>query len=123
LISHLLFAIPGIKGVDFGCGFDAAGMKGSEYNDVITSPAGTSKENNAGGISGGITNGNDVLLTVAVRPSSSIKKVQQAFDLTTGKEADLQVAGRHDACFALRVPVIVEAAVAIVLADLSNTVR
>ena len=118
LLSHILFSIPGVKGVDFGAGFDAADMKGSEFNDVIISPTGQSKENNAGGITGGITNGNDLLMTVALRPSSSIKKAQQAFNIVTGKETTFQIDGRHDACFALRVPVIVEAAVAVVLADL-----
>jgi chorismate synthase len=118
LLSHLLFAIPGVKGVDFGAGFDVADMKGSAFNDVIISPEGKTEENNAGGIAGGISNGNDLLMTVAVRPSSSIKKVQKAFDFVTEKETELQINGRHDACFALRVPVIVEAAVAVVLADL-----
>jgi len=119
MLSHLLFSIPGVKGVEFGAGFNAVDLKGSEYNDIITSPTGKTKENNAGGITGGITNGNDLLLTVAVRPSSSIKKAQKAFDLAAEKEVDFQITGRHDACFALRVPVIVEAAVAIVLADFS----
>ncbi|MCL2097964.1 MAG: chorismate synthase [Bacteroidales bacterium] len=119
LLSHLLFSIPGVKGVEFGAGFDAAEMRGSEYNDAIISPAGKTKENNAGGIIGGITNGNDLLLTVALRPAASIKKIQKAFDLTTEKELGFQLSGRHDSCFALRAPVIVEAAVAIVLADLS----
>ena len=118
LLSHILFAIPGVKGVDFGAGFEAAEMKGSEYNDRIISSTGQTEENNAGGITGGITNGNDLLLTIALRPSASIKKAQKAFHLVTEKEIDFQVDGRHDACFALRAPVIVEAAVAIVLADL-----
>ena len=118
LLSHLLFAIPGVKGIDFGAGFDAADRKGSEFNDMIISPTGKTKENNAGGITGGITNGNDLFMTVAVRPSSSIKKTQKAFNFAMNKEEDFQVNGRHDACFALRVPVIVEAAVAVVLADL-----
>ncbi len=118
LISHLLFAIPGVKGVEFGAGFEAVQMKGSEYNDVITSPDGHTESNNSGGISGGITNGNSLTLNVAVRPSASIVKPQQTIDLTTGKMTNLQINGRHDACFALRMPVIVEAAVAIVLADL-----
>ena len=118
LISHLLFAIPGVKGVDFGAGFGAADMRGSEYNDAIILPTGKTKENNAGGITGGITNGNDLFMTVAIRPPSSIRKTQQTFDLVAGKETELQASGRHDACFALRTPVIVEAAVAVVLADL-----
>jgi chorismate synthase len=119
LLSHLFFAIPGVKGVDFGVGFDAADMmKGSEFNDVIINATGQTKENNAGGITGGITNGNDLFMTVALRPPSSIKKAQQAFNIVSEKETTLQIVGRHDACFALRTPVIVEAAVAVVLADL-----
>ncbi|MDR0295606.1 MAG: chorismate synthase, partial [Prevotellaceae bacterium] len=118
LLSHILFSIPGVKGIDFGAGFDVADMKGSEFNDVIINATGQTKENNAGGITGGITNGNDLFMTVALRPSSSIKKAQQTFDLVTEKETTLQIDGRHDTCFALRASVIVEAAVAIVLADL-----
>ena len=118
LISHLLFAIPGVKGVEFGAGFEAARMKGSGYNDVIISPDGRTADNNSGGINGGITNGNSLTLNVAVRPSASIAKLQQTIDLNTCKMVDFQIDGRHDACFALRMPVIVEAAVAIVLADL-----
>ncbi len=120
LISHLLFAIPGIKGVEFGAGFEAANMKGSEYNDVIIDLEGHTSDNNTGGISGGITNGNALSLRVAVRPSASIAKSQKTIDLNTGQMVDFQVGGRHDACFALRVPVIVEASVAIVLADLMS---
>lgn len=118
VMSHLLFSIPGVKGVEFGAGFDAAAMKGSEYNDVVISPDGRTNQNNSGGISGGITNGNELCLSVAVRPPASIAKMQQVVDLKTNELIDFQVGGRHDACFALRMPVIVEAAVAVVLADL-----
>jgi len=118
LLGHLMFSIPGIKGVEFGAGFAGSRMRGSEYNDVIISAAGETATNNAGGINGGITNGNRLFFRVAVRPTASIARSQPTIDLRTGQRGEVQAAGRHDACFALRVPVIVEAACAIVVADL-----
>jgi len=117
-ISQILFSIPAVKGVEFGAGFRAASMKGSEHNDPIIDSTGKTLTNNAGGINGGITNGNNIVLRVAVKPTSSIGKEQSTFDFSTGKMTTLKVEGRHDACIALRIPVIVEAAVAIALADL-----
>ncbi|MDR3184530.1 MAG: chorismate synthase [Prevotellaceae bacterium] len=118
LLAHLLFAIPAVKGVEFGAGFAAAAMRGSQHNDPLVSPDGTTATNHAGGITGGITNGNDLAFRVAVKPTSSIAKPQQTLNLDTGRIETLEVHGRHDACIALRVPVIVEAATAIVLCDL-----
>ena len=118
LLAHLLFAIPAVKAVEFGAGFAAAAMKGSQHNDPIISPGGKTATNNAGGITGGITNGNDLFFRVAVKPTSSIMLPQQTINLATGEIETLTVRGRHDACIALRVPVIVEAATAIVLCDL-----
>lgn len=118
LLGHLIFAIPGIKGVEFGAGFAGSRMTGSEYNDEIVSTTGETKTNNAGGINGGITNGNELVLRVAVRPTASISKSQSTIDMETGERRRLSVEGRHDACFAVRVPVVVEAATAIVMADL-----
>jgi chorismate synthase len=118
LISHIVFAIPAIKGIEFGSGFMAAQMKGSHHNDAIIDQTGKTKTNNAGGITGGLTNGNDLVFRVAVKPTSSISVAQQTLDLNTLKEETLQVKGRHDACIALRVPVVLEAATAIALADL-----
>jgi chorismate synthase len=118
LVSHIVFAIPAVKGIEFGAGFLSARMRGSECNDEIIDRSGRTRTNNAGGINGGITNGNDVCFRVAVKPTSSIARTQRTIDLRTGEAAELTVAGRHDACIALRVPVIVEAATAIVLADL-----
>lgn len=118
LLSHLLFSIPGIKAVEFGAGFAGARMRGSEFNDPIASGTGETRTNNAGGINGGITNGNDLLLRVAVRPTASIGIPQDTIDLDTGEQTRLSIKGRHDVCFALRVPVIIEAACAIVMADL-----
>jgi len=117
LLSHLVFSIPGIKAIEFGQGFACARMAGSEYNDRIVSPSGETATNNSGGIIGGITNGNPLFFKVAVRPTASIGRAQQTVDLETGQPAEVLAAGRHDTCFALRVPVIVEAACAIVLAD------
>lgn len=118
MISHIAFAIPGIKGIDFGAGFAAAAIKGSEYNDPILDSSGKASSNNSGGISGGITNGNEIAFRVVVRPTASIAKEQDTVDLTTGKKAKISVEGRHDACIALRAPVVVEAAAAIALADM-----
>ena len=124
-LSHALFAIPGVRGVEFGDGFAAARMKGSEHNDCFT-PEGidgheglvTPATNHAGGINGGITNGNPLTFRVAFKPTSSIAKTQRTFDFAKGEMTDFQVPGRHDTCFALRTPVVVEAMAAIVLADL-----
>lgn len=116
-LAHLLFAIPGIKGVEFGAGFAVSKMKGSDYNDPILDDSGRTATNNAGGINGGITNGNPIVFRVAARPSASISKTQETIDLRTGRPCKLEVHGRHDACFGLRLPVIVEAAAAVVSAD------
>ncbi len=118
LISHIVFAIPGIKGIEFGIGFAAAGMKGSEVNDAILDKKGKSATNRAGGVSGGITSGNPVVFRIAVRPTPSIRVSQQTVNLETGKKTEITVTGRHDTCFALRLPPIVEGVTAIALADL-----
>ena len=118
LISHAVFSIPGINGIDFGSGFSASKMKGSIHNDLIIDSDGTTETNNSGGINGGIANGNNILFTVSVKPSSGIKKAQSTYSFKEGKRVEMSIKGRHDACIALRVPVIVEACAAIVLADL-----
>lgn len=117
LISHLVFAVPGIKGIEFGSGFACTKMKGTECNDVIVNKEGKTKTNHAGGINGGLTNGNELIFRVAVRPPSSVKKEQSTINLQTGETVKISVHGRHDACIALRMPVILEAVTAIVLAD------
>lgn len=117
-ISHLAFSIPSIKGIEFGTGFNAAKMKGSEYNDLIVDTNGKTGTNHVGGVVGGITNGNPLQFRVAVKPTSSIGKAQQTVNLESGKVEELVIPGRHDACIALRMPVILEAITAIVLADL-----
>ncbi len=164
-LAHALFAIPGVRGVEFGDGFAAARMKGSEHNDCFAPQGGcchghgeggchgdgdhegcghgeqhegcchgeghhesgccgrhgghaVPATNHAGGVNGGITNGAPLVLRVAFKPTSSIAKAQQTYDFAKGAMTTLQVPGRHDTCFALRTPVIVEAMVSIVLADL-----
>lgn len=118
VISHLAFAVPAIKGIEFGSGFAAASMKGSEHNDPILDETGKTATNHAGGVNGGLTNGNELVFRVAVKPTSSIAKKQESFSLETGKVEEMEVKGRHDACIALRVPVVIEAITAIALADL-----
>jgi chorismate synthase len=118
LLSHAAFSIPAVKGVEFGAGFAACGMRGSECNDEILTPEGRTKTNHAGGIHGGITNGNELVFRVAVKPTSSIRMTQRTVSLKTGKAVKVTVEGRHDACIALRVPVVLEAVTAMVLADL-----
>lgn len=116
-LAHTIFAIPGVRGVEFGDGFMAAKMKGSEHNDPIGED-GRPTKNGAGGANGGITNGAPIVFRVAFKPTSSIRKPQQTFNFATGEMDTLVVPGRHDACFALRAPVVVEAMTAITLADL-----
>lgn len=118
LIAHLAFAIPAVKGIEFGAGFSAAKMFGSAHNDAIENESGKTKTNNAGGINGGISNGNELVFRVAIKPTSSTPQVQETWNSETQKMDTLSVKGRHDLCIALRVPVILEAVTAIVLADL-----
>lgn len=118
LISHAVFSVPAIKGIEFGSGFKAAGMKGSQHNDAIINAEGKTRTNFAGGINGGISNGNELIFRVAVKPTSSTPRMQQTWSRETGEIEDFQVKGRHDLCIALRVPVVVEAVTAIVLADM-----
>lgn len=118
LISHAVFSIPAVKGIEFGSGFAAAKMKGSEHNDSIIDEKGTTKTNHAGGINGGITNGNELIFRVAIKPTSSTPQIQQTWNKASRQVADFEVKGRHDLCIALRVPVVVEAVTAMVLADL-----
>ncbi len=119
VLSHIVFSIPAIKGIEFGAGFAASAMKGSAHNDPFVDISGITSTNNAGGINGGITNGNDIVFRVAVKPTSSTGADQTTLNFKTGKMELLRVAGRHDTCIALRMPVIVEAAAAITVADLS----
>lgn len=123
VISHLAFSIPAIKGIEFGSGFLSAKMFGSQHNDPIVDETGKTSTYNAGGITGGLTNGNELVFRVAVKPTSSISKAQQTYNFANGKVDELKVEGRHDTCIALRVPVILEAITAIALADFTLVSR
>lgn len=116
-LAHILFAIPAVKGVEFGAGFAAARMFGAAHNDAIIDGSGKTATNNAGGIVGGISNGNELVFRIAVKPTSSTPREQQSLNWETGKVERFSIRGRHDLCVALRAPVIVEAATALVLAD------
>lgn len=118
LLSHAMFAIPGVRGVEFGDGFASARMKGSEHNDPF-GPEGRPAKNGAGGLNGGITNGAPIVFRVAFKPTASIAQAQQTWNYAEEKMDELKVKGRHDVCFALRTPVIVEAMAALVIADLA----
>lgn len=117
VLSHILFAIPAVRGVEFGTGFAAASMFGSQHNDAIETMEGTTRSNHAGGIVGGISNGNELIFRLAVKPTSSTPKEQNSLNWDTGNTENFSIKGRHDLCVALRAPVIVEAVTALVLAD------
>ncbi len=117
-LAHIMFAIPAVKGIEFGAGFAAAKMFGTQHNDAIEDISGKTKTNNAGGIVGGISNGNELVFRIAIKPTASTPKAQNSLNWDTGKMEDFSIKGRHDLCVALRAPVIVEAATALVLVDL-----
>jgi chorismate synthase len=118
VLAHAIFAIPAVRAIEFGTGFAAARMFGSEHNDAIEDMNGKTRTNHAGGVVGGISNGNDLVFRIAIKPTSSTPKEQQTLNWLTGQTETFSVKGRHDLCIALRVPVILEAVTAIVLADL-----
>lgn len=117
MISHAMFSIPGVRGVEFGDGFAAAAMKGSQHNDCYIDNEGRCATNGAGGVNGGLTNGNEVFFRVAFKPTSSIAKVQRSYNFISEQVEEISIPGRHDACFALRTPVVVEAMAAVVFAN------
>jgi len=117
LLAQIVFAIPAVRGIEFGTGFAAAKMFGSEHNDAIVDMNGKTRTNHAGGIVGGISNGNDLVFRIAIKPTSSTPQKQNSLNWDTGQTEDFSVKGRHDLCVALRAPVIVEAVTAIALAD------
>ena len=118
MISHAAFSIPAVKGIEFGAGFTAARMFGSEHNDALLNNSGRTKTNHAGGIVGGISNGNELVFRIIVKPTSSTPKEQESLNWETGLVEPFSVKGRHDLCIALRVPPVLEAITAMVLADL-----
>ena len=118
VISHLAFSVPAVKGIEFGLGFESAKKYGSEVNDLIIDKNGKTETNHSGGINGGITNGNDLIFRVVIKPTSSISQSQDTYDFSKGETVPLQIKGRHDTCIALRVPPVIEAITAIAIADL-----
>ncbi|MHA2028381.1 MAG: chorismate synthase [Candidatus Kariarchaeaceae archaeon] len=119
-ISHFVFSIPAVKGIEFGSGFSASKMRGSQHNDEyeMVNDVIKTKTNNAGGILGGLTNGMPVVFRVAFKPTSSIKKTQQTVDKITKEETLLKVRGRHDPCIVPRAVPVVENAAACIMLDL-----
>lgn len=116
-ISHAVFSIPAVKAIEFGAGFKASKMFGSQHNDALMDNTGQTKTNHAGGVVGGISNGNELLFRIAVKPTSSTPKEQESLNWTTGSMEPFSIKGRHDLCIALRVPPVLEAVTAIALAD------
>jgi len=117
-IAHIAFAIPAVKGVEFGSGFAAARMFGSQHNDAIENMEGKTRTNHAGGIVGGISNGNELVFRISIKPTASTPKEQNSLNWDSGQVENFSIKGRHDLCVALRAPVILEAATAVALVDL-----
>jgi chorismate synthase len=119
-LAKMVFAIPGVKGIEFGAGFRAAGMRGSEHNDSFQVVDGeiSTVTNNAGGVLGGLSNGMPLDFRVAFKPTASISLEQKSVDLERMEDTTIKVDGRHDPCIVPRAVVVVEAATALVLADL-----
>jgi chorismate synthase len=118
VLAHAMFAIPAVKGIEFGAGFAAATMLGKQHNDSIIDNKGTTATNHAGGIVGGITNGNNIIFQLAFKPTASTPQMQESFDFKAQKMARFSIKGRHDLCVALRAPIIIEAMATLVLLDL-----
>ena len=121
-ISRIVFAVPAVKGIEFGSGFSAAAMRGSEHNDAFCVENGEIRTvtNHAGGVLGGISNGMPVLFRAAFKPTPSISKPQQSVNLQTMQEQTLCITGRHDPCIVPRAVPVIEAAAAIAIYDLSE---
>ncbi|OLY92605.1 chorismate synthase [Cnuella takakiae] len=118
VIAHAAFAIPAVKGIEFGAGFLAAKMFGVSHNDTLLDMEGHTESNNAGGVVGGISNGNKLVFRVAIKPTSSTPKEQESLNWETGEVEKFSIKGRHDLCIALRVPPVLEAVAAMAMADL-----
>ena len=118
-ISHAMFSIPAIKGIEFGAGFDAAKMRGSEHNDpwIIEDGKVKTGKNDAGGIIGGISTGMPIEFQVVVKPTASIGKKQHTVNIEEMKETEFALEGRHDPCIVPRIIIVLEAMTAIVLLD------
>lgn len=117
-IGKMMFSIPTVKGVEIGIGFSGIEMMGSAFNDRIIDNKGKTSTNHNGGISGGLSNGNDLLVRVFIKPTPSIQLEQQTYNFELGEVEKLEIGGRHDVCIARRAGIVLENALAIVLADL-----
>lgn len=119
-ISHLMFSVPAVKGIEFGRGFEMSRLRGSQCNDEYYYDGDKVKTytNNNGGITGGITNGMPILFKVCIKPTSSISKKQRTIDITEKKESELVIKGRHDPCIVQRAVPVIEAVTAIGILDL-----
>jgi chorismate synthase len=117
LLSHIVFAIPAVRGIEFGTGFSAAHMFGTAHNDTFINEDGKTETNHAGGVTGGLTNGNDLVFRIAIKPTASTPKEQTSYNFENREVERFSIKGRHDLCIALRVPPVLEAATAIVLND------
>ena len=122
IFAKYLFAVPGVKGIEFGAGFDFASMRGSEANDpfYMDGDAVKTRTNHAGGINGGITNGMPLTFRVAMRPTPSIGKLQQTVSLSAKTNEELAIEGRHDPCIVKRALPVIEAAAALATCELLN---
>ena len=120
VLSHALFSIPAVKGVEFGDGFTTVDLRGSEANDPFRAENGRviTETNRAGGILGGISNGMPLLFRCAVKPTPSVKKTQKTVDLATGENAEITVSGRHDPAIVHRARAVCDALTALVLCDM-----
>ena len=117
-VSQILYSIGAVKGVSFGVGFDGCELLGSQYNDSIIDSNGKTATNNNGGVNGGVSNGNDIIINVFVKPTPSIYKEQFTFDFKTGQVESLEIKGRHDNAIVERAMIVLENAVSIALCDL-----
>ena len=115
----MIFSIPAVKGLDFGSGFESAMLKGSQNNDELEIIDGKirTKTNHDGGINGGISNGMPIIMKVAVKPTPSIAREQDTVNIKTKQDTKLEIKGRHDPAVILRIPPVLESAVAITLLD------
>jgi len=116
-VAKMMFSIPAVKGVEIGTGFSGITMKGSDFNDPITDASGKTGSNHSGGVSGGISNGNPLTVKVMIKPTSSIKKAQVTYHEKKDAPSPLKIEGRHDVCIARRAGIVLENALAVVLAD------
>lgn len=123
LLGQALLSIPAVKAISFGTGFEGISMLGSQFNDAIEDAQGHSTTNHAGGISGGLTNGNPLVVSVFIKPPSSIQQTQQTYSFQTHQKEALSIGGRHDVCIARRAGIVIENTSAFVLADLYLRLR